>query len=325
MAKRLAVFAAALVFVAWVALPNPDYAVAAAVQVPVQTDVACGVPVSAPVAGDKITIEELATLTRGVGFAEFGEDVLLDAVATFWHEGAQGSVKVRNPTSGAAGLAQIMPANYKRLGLDPDVPEQNLRMAKMLADERVAQGRDPLGPWESWTTGRHRQYLDEARSALAGGVTPAAPCSAVTQAVDASVVKSGANGQLPQSSLCRVSFAPMDTTGLLQCAAAASLEKMAQAYAAELGKPMCFGNGYRTLAGQYAIFDIKPALAAKPGTSNHGWGLAVDFCGGVQSFGTREHRWMQQRAGSFGWVHPEWAQAGGSRPEAWHWEYGDQS
>lgn len=307
MAKRVAAFLAALLFVVWVVLPNPDDAVAAAVQVPAATPTSVSVGCS----GDRITIEQLATLVRGAGFGEFGDDVLLAAVATFWHEGAQGNVKVRNATSGAAGLAQIMPANYQRLGLDPDVPEQNLRMAKMLADERAAAGRDPLGPWVSWTSGAYAQYVDEARGAMDGVAAPE-PCAAP--------VVAGANGQLPLSSLCQVSFGPMGSTGMVQCGGAASLERMAQAFTAEVGEPLCFGNGYRTLAEQYAIFAAKPSLAAAPGTSNHGLGLAVDFCGGIESFGTRQHRWMQARAASFGWVHPDWAQAGGSKPEPWHWE-----
>jgi LAS superfamily LD-carboxypeptidase LdcB len=41
----------------------------------------------------------------------------------------------------------------------------------------------------------------------------------------------------------------------------------------------------------------------------------------VQGFGSEAHRWMQLNAGQFGWVHPAWAQQGGSKPEAWHWEY----
>jgi LAS superfamily LD-carboxypeptidase LdcB len=59
-----------------------------------------------------------------------------------------------------------------------------------------------------------------------------------------------------------------------------------------------------------------------PGTSNHGWGLAVDLCGGVNLFGTAQTVWMQLNAGHYGWVHPDWAQAGGRNPEPWHWEFG---
>ena len=32
--------------------------------------------------------------------------------------------------------------------------------------------------------------------------------------------------------------------------------------------------------------------------------------------------WLTTNAGRYGWNHPAWAQAGGSKPEPWHWEYG---
>jgi hypothetical protein len=58
-----------------------------------------------------------------------------------------------------------------------------------------------------------------------------------------------------------------------------------------------------------------------PGTSNHGWGVAVDLCGGVERFDTAQHQWMVANSMAFGWFHPGWAQATGSKPEAWHWEF----
>jgi LAS superfamily LD-carboxypeptidase LdcB len=63
-------------------------------------------------------------------------------------------------------------------------------------------------------------------------------------------------------------------------------------------------------------------MAAVPGTSNHGWGRAVDLCGGIESFGTPQHDWLVANAPRFGWVHPSWAEVTGSRPEPWHFEFG---
>ena len=62
-----------------------------------------------------------------------------------------------------------------------------------------------------------------------------------------------------------------------------------------------------------------------PGTSNHGWGVAADLCGGVQRFSTLQHVWLSQNAPKYRWVHPDWAQQNGSRPEPWHWEYAPRS
>jgi cell wall-associated NlpC family hydrolase len=127
------------------------------------------------------------------------------------------------------------------------------------------------------------------------------------------------NGLIPPSALCPVGAAPGHR---FRCDAAATFDAMATAYRQEMGRPICVTDSYRTYAAQVDVYARKPGLAAVPGTSNHGWALAVDFCGGVESFGTPAHEWMRARAGAFGWVHPGWAQAGGSKPEAWHWEFG---
>lgn len=124
------------------------------------------------------------------------------------------------------------------------------------------------------------------------------------------------NGFLPAGALC-----PLSTAGQqLAYRAAPSFEALSSAYAAAFGSPLCVSDSYRDYAGQVDVFQRKPALAATPGRSQHGWGLAVDLCGGVERFGTPQHRWMQENAGRFGFVHPGWAQPGGSRPEPWHWE-----
>jgi sec-independent protein translocase protein TatC len=37
--------------------------------------------------------------------------------------------------------------------------------------------------------------------------------------------------------------------------------------------------------------------------------------------GVVQHEWLVKNAMAFGWFHPAWAQQGGSKPEAWHWEF----
>jgi D-alanyl-D-alanine dipeptidase len=62
---------------------------------------------------------------------------------------------------------------------------------------------------------------------------------------------------------------------------------------------------------------------ARAGSSNHGWGRAVDFTDGYGVLGCSDEtfRWMQGNAHRFGWVHPDWAHCGRSTQEPWHWEY----
>jgi cell wall-associated NlpC family hydrolase len=131
-----------------------------------------------------------------------------------------------------------------------------------------------------------------------------------------------ANGAVPAWQLCGVSFA---SGHRLRCDAAAALELLAERFEANFGYPMCMTDSYRPLAGQVRVRAAKPHLAAVPGTSIHGWGLAVDLCRrNVTSlgFGDAEYRWLWANAPKFGWVHPPWARVNGSKPEPWHWEFG---
>lgn len=127
------------------------------------------------------------------------------------------------------------------------------------------------------------------------------------------------NGNLPTSALCPLWGAPGH---LLRGDAAAAFDAMSKAYAAEFSAPICVTDSYRPYSVQVQLYQTKRALAAYPGTSQHGWGRAADLCGGIQSFGTPDHNWMALNAPRFGWFHPSWAAAGGSRPEAWHFEFG---
>jgi cell wall-associated NlpC family hydrolase len=126
-----------------------------------------------------------------------------------------------------------------------------------------------------------------------------------------------ANGQIPADQLCTISSGHR-----LRCDAAAAYQAMAAAYAQTFGAPLCITDSYRSLGAQVDVHHRKPRITAVPGTSNHGWALAVDLCGGINRFGTAQTAWMQLNAGHYGWLQPDWAQAGGPNPEPWHWEYG---
>ena len=63
---------------------------------------------------------------------------------------------------------------------------------------------------------------------------------------------------------------------------------------------------------------------ARPGSSNHGWGQAIDIkslkSGNMLGWKSPEYAWMVKNAATYGFGHPSWAQKGGSMPEPWHWE-----
>ncbi|MFA9429074.1 D-alanyl-D-alanine carboxypeptidase family protein [Egicoccus sp. AB-alg2] len=117
------------------------------------------------------------------------------------------------------------------------------------------------------------------------------------------------NGRLPDEVL-----APAG--GVLLAREAAEAFNAMVAAAAEDGVTIAVTDGYRTYDAQVDLKARKGWLAATPGRSMHGWGLAVDFDLRVTDFA-----WLQENAGDFGWVHPPWAQPDGSKPEPWHWEY----
>lgn len=126
------------------------------------------------------------------------------------------------------------------------------------------------------------------------------------------------NGRIPVSELC----APTSNPGhRLRCDAARALDALSAEFTKEFGKPLSITDSYRDYAGQVACQQAKGSLCAVPGTSNHGWALAVDVASNVNVAGTREHKWMQNNASKHGWILPSWAQQGGSKPEPWHWEY----
>jgi murein DD-endopeptidase MepM/ murein hydrolase activator NlpD len=126
------------------------------------------------------------------------------------------------------------------------------------------------------------------------------------------------NGEMPDTALCP---ATPDGAQLLRCDAAVAYRLLGAAYADAFGLELCITDSYRSKSGQDQVFREKPRLAALPGTSVHGLGLAVDLCGGIEQFDSAEHTWLVDHGPALGWKHPDWAAAGGSRPEPWHFEY----
>lgn len=127
------------------------------------------------------------------------------------------------------------------------------------------------------------------------------------------------NGLIPVSLLTRLS-----TGHRLALDAARSYERMATAFRRDLGYALAVTDAYRDLADQVAVKALKGPLAAKPGTSEHGWARALDLASGVPNTASPAHRWMDAHASEYGWVNPAWAQDDNPRNgafEPWHWEY----
>ena len=117
------------------------------------------------------------------------------------------------------------------------------------------------------------------------------------------------NGKVPQSALKQVG-----TTGhRLWAPAAASLEQLIAA-ARRDGVQIGISDSYRSYPEQVDIARRKGlykngGLAAVPGTSDHGWGLAVDL-----DLGDRAQSWMAAHASRYGF-------RADTPREPWHWAY----
>ncbi|MFC4122000.1 M15 family metallopeptidase [Nonomuraea zeae] len=123
------------------------------------------------------------------------------------------------------------------------------------------------------------------------------------------------NGLIPRGMLC-----PLQQKGFsLRADATIAFVSLNEAYRKRFGKQMCVTDAYRSLAEQQSVYYRRPGFAAVPGRSNHGLGLAVDLCGGVERSGSAEFVWMEKNSKRYGWFHPSWAYS--SPFEPWHWEY----
>ena len=124
------------------------------------------------------------------------------------------------------------------------------------------------------------------------------------------------NGKIPDSELQALSFSPGNK---MNKKAAIAMEEMNKAYKADNGSDLIINDAYREYDRQVKLREQLGSTAGVPGTSNHGWGLAVDI--EVGPFGSSAYNWLKANAHKYGYVHPAWAEPGGSNPEQWHWEY----
>ena len=122
----------------------------------------------------------------------------------------------------------------------------------------------------------------------------------------------------PQNGRLRADTLGPITGGFLRTDAARSFNALDRASRQRYGvalHPLGHMSSYRTYAQQVYLWQLYKSgrgnLAAYPGTSNHGWGLAVDFA-------TPRMRWVVDQIGAaFGWS-KSWSDA---PQEWWHIRY----
>lgn len=167
-----------------------------------------------------------------------------------------------------------------------------------------------------------RAAAEAAAQAAAEAAARVAAKQAKKVAALTAAAKTYPNGEIPAEYLCGVSF---QSGVLLRCDAAKALEAMNAAYKAETGTNLKVVSSYRTVEEQELLVETKGTeIAAEPGQSNHGLGIAVDFsgAGSLGQFDAPVYLWLQEHAADYGWTHPTSMEPGGSGPqEPWHWEY----
>jgi D-alanyl-D-alanine carboxypeptidase len=173
--------------------------------------------------------------------------------------------------------------------------------------------------------------LNDAQRATApaftaqGAMTPASAFAAPTPVASGSSATSGVssnrpmsvsevkatwqNGRVPESDLV-----PLGHAGQRLAAPAAAAFADLEAAARADGISFRVTDSYRSFDEQVDMARRKGlysegGLAAKPGTSQHGWGLAVDL-----GLDARAQAWMRSNAGKFGFVEDV-------PREPWHWTF----
>lgn len=128
------------------------------------------------------------------------------------------------------------------------------------------------------------------------------------------------NGKIPTALLCGVplaynakhSFAPgytVNTRRYLNCSALAALNSLQVAFKKAFGHYATIDLTYRSYAEQqYWWKKYGYPRAAYPGTSNHGYGVAIDFeeddQPNIYSWGHAANKWLLAHGGAYGFNNP---------------------
>jgi hypothetical protein len=284
-----------------------------------------GVPpmLTALMSGDPAALSQLAYVRRSV--ARVGgtrQDVTRSLAA---QQAGAGKALERSDALRRKALAQRQALEIQRQRLAEQTAQltADLRAAgAKLIQARLAEQAAEQARQQALAAARSRAAAERAAALAARAALQAIPVGGVPDSGGGQCLPPSGygevNGFLSEAGLCPLQMAPGHR---LRTDAARAFDQLSRARLASSGTPLCVTDSYRSYYEQVDVFQRKPNLAATPGRSQHGWGLALDLGCGVQGFGSEAHRWMQQNAPSFGWIHPTWAQQGGSKPEAWHWEY----
>lgn len=116
------------------------------------------------------------------------------------------------------------------------------------------------------------------------------------------------NGRLNIAALVTgAGFQPIEAGagGLLRPDVAAQHNLMAAQFQRDLGIPLVYSEGYRSLERQHlkwSQYQRGGTLAAYPGSSTHGLAVTIDYASGVGWPGTAASQWMDEHGPAYGFV-----------------------
>jgi len=180
------------------------------------------------------------------------------------------------------------------------------------------------------TTGlRKRAFLKVTKGSVTGWVRAthlrrATKAEAAGLLTPAQIKKKYTNGRLPSSALVKVSY---DHDQRMTPLAYQRWKLLNKVFKVRFGTNIPIDLSYRSYTEQVAMRRQFGTGAAVPGTSNHGWGMAIDLpdyrfskAGKLYNFGTVRYEWLKKNAPKYGWCNPPWAQRSGYNPEPWHFQ-----
>lgn len=181
-------------------------------------------------------------------------------------------------------------------------------MVASMAPPAVAPSRSSAPSAPSAPSASATSFAAALDTALAGSTTAKISGKLNSDGVPVELARFG-NGKIPKSELGRVG----STGHRLWAPAADALEKMIAAAKAD-GVKIGITDSYRSFDEQVDLARRKGlysqgGLAAKPGTSDHGWGLATDL-----DLNAKAQSWMRANGKRFGFEED-------TPREPWHWKF----
>lgn len=295
--------------------------------------------------------KKVFTAHRGLGhtldaFSQDGVELVLTDVPTEVHEQYEaGEISVTELVSSASSVHEQDPSSQaeeetKILNISPldmrvDEPTVKEAVGQVFLDrkevEEGVQGleealRELPVQKQLEVLGTANVDLREASDKELAEAVRSHPTQAVQEERDNRLIETlpdfskQKNGHVDEDLLCTI---PWSTNYRIACAGLPRLEELMDAFEEEFGYVPNIISAYRSYEEQEIAHSASPTMTTLPGTSNHSWGLAIDFDWDIfTSYDDPEVVWMVENGPIYGWRNPNLESLGTTAKEPWHYEFG---